>query len=259
MLAKVDPRLYKAAVLRDRAALATTKAEVKRVVANLQQAKNDERRAKELYEINADYISDSEMDQYRFAREALEAQVTVAEESIKQADARLTDSATNLEYTDIIAPASGIIIERKIDPGQTLASQFQTPELFVLAPDMDKRMWIHASVVEADIGHVLKAKEEKRPVEFFVDAYENELFTGIIHQVRQNPIEDQTVITYPVIVECANPDMKLLPGMTANLSFEIERKEDVLRIPGAAIRYLPDPEHVREEDKEILEGKEDDE
>jgi HlyD family secretion protein len=255
LLAQVDPRLYRAAVLRDKAALATTEAEVKRVEANLQQAMNDERRAMELNDINPYYISDSEMDQYRFAKEALEAQLSVAKESIKQAAALLTNSETNLEYTNIVAPLSGVIIERKINPGQTLASQFQSPELFVLAPDMDKRMWIHASVVEADIGHVMRAKDEERPVEFFVDAYENELFVGKIHEVRQNPIEDQTVVTYPVIVECANPDKKLLPGMTANLSFEIERKDDVLRIPGAAIRYLPDVEYVREEDKEILEGK----
>ncbi len=254
LLAKVDPRIYKAAYARDEAALATTKAEVLRVEANLQLAKNDERRAKELNEISSDYIAASEMDQFRFARQALEAQLMVAQENVKQAAARLFDSKTSLDYTDIVAPRSGIVIDKKIDTGQTLAAQFQTPELFVLAPDMDKRMWIHARVVEADVGHILRAMDEHRPVQFYVDAYEGELFEGRTIQVRRNPVENQTVVTYPVIVETPNPDMKLLPGMTANLSFEIEKKSDIVQIPGAAIRFLPDVKYVRETDKAILEG-----
>ncbi len=254
LLAKVDPRIYQAAVSRDEAALAISRAEVMRVKANLQQAMNDERRATELNDVNADYISASEMDQFRFARQALEAQLDVAKESIKQAAARLADSAANLDYTRIIATTDGIVIDKKIDEGQTLAAQFQTPELFILAPEMDKRMLIHARVMEADVGHVIRAKKEDRPVQFYVDAYEGELFEGKINQVRRNPIADQTVVTYPVIVETSNPDMKLLPGMTANLSFEIERKEDVILVPGSAVRFLPDVKHIREEDKEILEG-----
>ena len=238
LLAKVDPRIYNAAYSRDEAALATTKAEVLRVKANLQLATNDERRARELNEISAEYISASEMDQFRFARQALEAQLVVAEENVKQAEARLFDSRTNLDYTNIVAPQSGIVIDNKIDTGQTLAAQFQTPELFVLAPDMDKRMWINARVVEADVGYILRAMAEQRPVQFYVDAYEGELFEGKTIQVRRNPVENQTVVTYPVIVETPNPDMKLLPGMTANLSFEIEKKNDVVQIPGAAIRFL---------------------
>jgi HlyD family secretion protein len=254
LLAKVDPRIYKAAVARDQAVLATAQAEVLRVQANLQQAINDEKRARDLLEINPDYISDTEMDQFRYARQALDAQLAVAEQTVKQAEASLRNSEANLAYTDITAPTAGIVIDRKIDTGQTLAAQFQTPELFVLAPDMDKRMWIHASVNESDVGHVLTAQAENRPVEFFVEAYDDTLFTGCIRQVRQNPTEDQNIVTYPVIVESPNPDMKLLPGMTANLSFEIEKREDVLLIPGAAIRFLPDAKHVREEDKKILEG-----
>ena len=249
LLAKVDPRLYKAAVLRDTAALATSQAELKRVQANLQQAINDQRRAQELRDMNEEYISDSEMDQFRFAKEALEAQRDVAKESIRQARARLQDSQTNLDYTDIVAPRSGIVLKRAIQPGESLAAQFQTPELFVLAPDMDQRMWIHASVVEADVGHVIQAKKENRPVEFYVDAYEGELFQGTIHQVRQLPNDSQSVVTYTVIVETTNPDMKLLPGMTANLSFEIESIDDAVKIPGSAIRYLPETRFVRQEDR----------
>ncbi len=150
----------------------------------------------------------------------------------------------------------GVIIDRKIDQGQTLAAQFQTPELFVLAPDMDQRMWVHASVVEAEVGHILRAQQEGRPVTFYVDAYKDQLFEGKIHQVRQNSTSEQNVVTYPVIVETPNPGSKLMPGMTANLSFEIETRMDVLLIPGQAIRFLPDAAHVRKEDKKILEGSE---
>lgn len=254
LLAKIDPRIYAAAVRRDEAALATAKAEVLRVKANLQQAKNDERRSMQLKAMNADYVSDTEMDQFRFARMALEAQALIASESVNQAQGRLDDSNANLAYTVIKAPTSGIVIDKKIDEGMTLAAQFQMPELFVIAPEMDKRMWVHATVLEPDIGVVRQAKEKDLPVHFSVDAYPDELFEGRIHQVRQNPTTDQNVVTYPVIVETSNPGMKLLPGMTANLSFEIERKTDVLCVPGGAIRYLPDVKLVRTEDKKLIDG-----
>ncbi len=259
LLAKVDPRIYKAAVERDTASLLRAKADVERVKARLQQAINDMKRAEQLQEINEGYISQSEMDQLCFSKQAQEAELKVAKLQIKQAQASLDNSALNLQYTKIEAPESGVIIERMIDPGQTLAAQFQAPELFVLAPQMDERMWVHASVVEADVGHIIRAKKEERPVQFYVDAYEDELFAGKIMQVRQNPSTEQNVVSYPVIVETTNEDLKLLPGMTANLSFEVAKRTDVLKIPSEAIRFLPDKKYVREEDHEILEGKESEE
>ncbi len=253
-LANVDRRIYEAAVGQSEAAWYTAQAEVERVKATLQQAINDERRALRLREINEDYLSDSEMDQFRFARQGLEAQLKVAQLSVDQAQANLDNAKLNLNYTQIDAPTSGYIIDRKIDSGQTIAVQFQTPELFVIAPEMNKRMWVHASVVEADIGHVIRAKRENRPVHFTVDAYEDKLFQGTIREIRQNPTTSQNVVTYPVIVETPNKDLMLMPGMTANLSFEIESREDVLLIPGAAIRFLPDKKLVRDEDHAVLEG-----
>ncbi|MEM7312036.1 MAG: efflux RND transporter periplasmic adaptor subunit [Planctomycetota bacterium] len=252
LLAKVDPRIYKAAVQRDQAALARAKADVDRVRATLQQAINDENRAKKLRDVNKGYLSDTEMDQLRFAREGLEAQLEVAKLQIDQATANLENSNANLEYTDIVAPVSGIVIDRKIDPGQTLAAQFQTPELFVIAPGMGERMWVKANIIEADVGHVLKAQKEDRVVKFYVDAYEGELFKGKIVQVRQNSTNEQNVVTYPVIVETPNPDMKLLPGMTATLSFEIDSRDDALLVPSSALRYLPDANLVKEEFKSII-------
>jgi HlyD family secretion protein len=245
-------------VARDKAALKTREAEVERARALLKQAENDEQRAYALREENADYISQSELDQVKFNRMSLEAQLKVAEAAVDQALGNLENSETNLEYTDIRSPVDGIVIDRKIDPGQTLAAQFQTPELFVVAEEMDKRMFIYASVDEADIGLIRDAEQRGQKVEFTVDAYPDDLFEGTIHQVRINPTETQNVVTYPVVVEARNPDMKLLPGMTANLSFHIEKREDIVKISNAALRFYPKREQVRPEDQKLLDGAEKD-
>ncbi len=254
LLAKIDPRIYKAAVDRDMATLATRKADVERVEALLQRATNDERRSQELRAENEDYISKTEIDRFHFERLSLAAQLKVAEASVKQAQANLENSEANLGYTEILSPVDGIVTDRKIDPGQTLAAQFQAPELFIIAPDMEKKMHIIASVDETDIGLIRKAKEENRQVKFKVDAYPDDLFEGAIEQIRFSPITDQNVVTYPVVVATTNPDLKLMPGMTANLSFEIEEKEDVVKIPRNALSYYPDAKLVRKEDQKLLDG-----
>jgi HlyD family secretion protein len=255
VLATIDPKLYDSAVLRDTAILKTREAEVKRATARLQQAKNAERRAAELREINPEFISETEFDELLFARMAQEAELTVAETNVDQAMANLENSKTNQGYTRILAPVDGIIIDRKVDPGQTLASQFQTPELFVIAPDLDKVVNIFASVDEADIGLIRRAQQEGQPVRFTVDAYPEEIFeNGKIKQVRLSSSTEQNVVTYPVVVETPNAKLKLLPGMTANLSFQIEKKDQVLKIPNAALRFYPDRARVRLEDRVILDG-----
>jgi HlyD family secretion protein len=256
LLAKIDPRLYEANVARDRATLATQRAAVARVQAELQRAINDEKRAIALRQQNKEFISDAEMDQFKFNRMALEAQLIVAQASVEQAEGNLKNSEANLEYTEIRSPVDGIIINRKIDPGQTLAAAFQTPELFVVAPDMRTRMHIVASVDEADIGMIRRAQERKLPVHFTVDAYPDDLFTGEIHQIRMSSTTVQNVVTYPVIVAAPNPDLKLLPGMTASISFQVEEPREGLRIPNAALRFYPPRELVHPEDRPILEGAE---
>ena len=254
LLARIDPRIYKAGVDRDQAVLSTRTAEVKRVQALLDQAKADERRALDLREENVDFVSQAEMDQFKYARMSLEAQLEVANASVIQANANLKNSEANLEYTYIRAPEDGMVIDRKIDPGQTLAAQFQTPELFVIARDLRKKIHVYASVDEADIGLITKAQEADQPVRFTVDAWPDDLFEGVIEQIRLSSTELQNVVTYPVIVAAANPDLKLLPGMTASISFQIEKSEDVLKLPNSAIRFYPDEQHVREEDQTILDG-----
>ena len=255
LLAVVDKRLFEANVARDEATLATREADVARVKAELQRAINDERRARKLREINKDYLSDTEMDQYRFGRQALEAQLKVAEKAVESARATLANSRANLQYCEIRSPVDGIIVDRKIDPGQTLAAAFQTPELFIVAPDLRKKVHIFAQVDESDIGRIREAAEREQPVRFQVDAYPDEVFTGAIEQIRLSSSETQNVVTYPVVVAAANPDLKLLPGMTATLSFQIQHKKDVLRVPNAALRFYPEKEWVRTEDQALLEGK----
>lgn len=255
LLAKIDPRPFEANVARDRAQLATRKAEVARAKAQLQQAQNDEARAKALRAENKSFLSDTEMDQFKFNRMSLEAMLVVAEASVEQAQASLKISEANLAYTEIRSPVDGIVINRKIDEGQTLAAQFQTPELFVVAPDMRSKMHLLASVDEADIGLIRQAQKRDLPVRFTVDAYPDDLFPGAIFQVRMNSTTTQNVVTYPVIVAAPNPDLKLLPGMTATISFQVEESGgDAVRIPNAALRFYPQREQVRPEDRPLLEG-----
>jgi HlyD family secretion protein len=256
LLAKIDPRLYQANVARDRAMLANQEAQVNRVKALLQQAMNDEERAVALRAENPQYISDTEMDKFKFSRMSLEAELAVAESSVGQAAANLENSEANLAYTQIRSPVDGIVIDRKIDPGQTLAAQFQTPELFVVAPDMRERMHVFASVDEADIGMIREAKRLKHPVRFTVDAYPDDLFDGEIHQIRSSSTTTQNVVTYPVVVVASNLELKLLPGMTASLSFQVGTSHGVLRIPNAALRFFPQREQVRPEDRKLLDGAE---
>ncbi len=254
LLARIDPQLIKAEVQRDEAILATTKAEVERAKALLQQATNDEKRAMALQAENEGFISDAELDQVRFTRASHEAQVAVADAQVSQANASLERSRRNLGYTEIKAPEDGIIIDRKIDPGQTLAAQFQTPEMFTLAPKMREKIHVFASVDEADIGLVRQAQLRGQPVYFTVDAYPDELFEGAIEQIRFSSTTTQNVVTYPVVVAAPNSELKLMPGMTATVSFQVEDKSDIVKIPNAALRFYPAPQHVRPEDRKLLEG-----
>jgi HlyD family secretion protein len=285
-LALVDPKIYKAYWDRDKATkdnavaavesakaiLATRKAEVNQAWARLEQAKNDEKRAQDLQAVNKNFISATEMDKFKFDKMALKAAYEVAETTVdqakaavkqadaavKQAEANFQQSDANLEYTKIISPVDGVVIDRKIDPGQTMAAQFQTPELFIVAPNLREEMRVYASVDESDIGYIKDAEKTGQPVRFTVDAYPDELFAGKIVKdsgIRMSSTTTQNVVTYPVVISAPNPDLKLMPGMTASISFQLREKTDVLRIPNAALRYYPVREHVRPEDRELLESK----
>ncbi|WP_010584513.1 efflux RND transporter periplasmic adaptor subunit [Schlesneria paludicola] len=257
LLAKIDPLLYEANFERDKASYASREADVLRVRAQLQQAINDEKRAIALRKEDPSFIAQAEMDKYKFARLSLEAQLVVAETAAQQAKATMDSTGANLKYTDIVSPVDGMIIDRKINQGQTVAASFQTPELFTVAPDMRKEINVHASVDEADIGLIKAAQAHEYPVTFTVDAYPDELFEGRIYEVRLSPTVTQNVVTYPVIVTAPNAELKLLPGMTASLSFQVAFRNEVIKVPNGALRYYPDPKHVRPEDIPILEGHQD--
>jgi HlyD family secretion protein len=252
LIALIDPKLAKATVAHDTAALNAQKADQLRVKALLEQAKNNEERARKLQEVKKDFLSETDMDTYHFTRLQQEALLELSKASIQQAEATLENSQANLGYTEIRSPVDGIVIDRKVDPGQTVAASFQTPELFTIAPEMEKHMYVYASVDEADIGQIRAAQKQAMVVKFTVDAYVGELFEGKIHQIRKNSTTTQNVVTYPVVIEAPNPELKLMPGMTANLSFPIESKDKVLRIPVAALRFMPLPNQVRAEDRHLV-------
>jgi HlyD family secretion protein len=153
---------------------------------------------------------------------------------VGQAQAALKIAETNLQYTNILSPVDGTVISRSVDVGQTVAASFQTPTLFSIAQDLTK-MQINTSVDEADIGNVKTGQE----VSFTVDAYPDTIFSGKVSDVRNSPTIVSNVVTYDVIIKVDNPQLKLKPGMTANVSITIETRPDVLRIPNAALRFKP--------------------
>ena len=255
ILARVDPRLFRANVDRDEATLASREAELQRVEAQLQQSLNNYQRGRNLRDKNQGFLSDRELDALTFEVKSLQAQRRLAKASILQSRASLENSTANLNYCEITSPVDGIVIKRNIDPGQTLAAQFQTPELFIVAPDLREKVHVFASVDEADIGLIQDAEKHSRPVTFTVDAHPDDIFQGKIEQIRVSSVSTSNVVTYPVVVAASNPDLKLLPGMTAEISFEVDSKEDVVQIPREALAFVPlDVNLVHKEDRKLIDG-----
>ncbi len=169
-----------------------------------------------------------------------EAQILVAEATIREKAASLESDRVNLGYAEIVSPVDGVVVSRTVDVGQTVAASLSAPTLFVIARDLT-RVRIQTSVPEADIGRI----HEGQQATFTVDAYPDKVFEGEVAQVRLASTTVQNVVTYPVIVDASNPEGLLLPGMTANVTFEIRRSgKDVLRIPATALRVRPAAELV---------------
>jgi HlyD family secretion protein len=178
-----------------------------------------------------------------------EARLIAANAVIEQAKGDVSSVQVNLERCIIRSPINGVVINRKVDVGQTVAASFTAPSLFILAKNLGQ-MEVKASVDEADIGKVKQGQK----VEFTVDAYPEEQFFGRVFQVRTNAVVEQNVVTYEVIIRTENKDLKLKPGMTANIDITTEVKENVLRIPNSALRFRPDkvaifpyPEEMKKE------------
>jgi len=235
VVAQIDPAPFQAKVDQDRANVAKAQSDVARVKASLTQAEKELVRAHELQK--KELISPSDLDTAIATHESLVAQVKVAEASVAQAQAVLESSTVNLRYTTIVSPIDGIVISRNVDVGQTVAASLSAPTIYVIADDM-KKIQIQASVAEADIGRI----KENLDVTFTVDAHRSDHFKGKVAQIRLSPTTVQNVVTYTVMINADNPGNKLLPGMTANVSFEISNYPDVLKIPNAALRFTPPAE-----------------
>jgi HlyD family secretion protein len=164
-----------------------------------------------------------------------EAQYSAALAQVEQAKASLQAAALDLEHTTIRAPVNGIVVSRNVDVGQTVAASLQAPTLFLIAQDLTQ-MQVDTNVSEADIGRISMGQT----VTFTVDAFPNAPFTGAVVQVRNAPITVQNVVTYDAVVQVANPEMKLKPGMTANVSFLVAERSEALKVPNAALRFQPD-------------------
>jgi HlyD family secretion protein len=232
LIARIDPALFEAQVNQARANLLSAKANLEKAQATSVDAKRTMERNKELLAKNL--IAQSDFDTAETNYETADASVSAAKSQVIQSEAALSSAETNLYYTKIVSPVDGIVVSRNVDVGQTVAASFQTPTLFSIAQDLTK-MQIDTNVAEADIGGVKVGQN----VEFTVDAYPDTTFKGKVSQVRNAPIIVQNVVTYDVVIQVDNPELKLKPGMTANVSIIVSISKDVLKIPNAALRFRP--------------------
>jgi HlyD family secretion protein len=218
VLVMLDDALLKAALTQDSANLHAAENALR--VAN-----NNRQRVRDL--AKEGFVSQQELDTAEQASQDAQAKVT-------QLKAAVEKDTANVGYSVIRSPVSGVVVSRSVDAGQTVAASFNTPELFKIAKDLSA-MQIDAYFAEADIGQIKLGQK----VKFRVDAFSGQRFTGNVKQIRLNPKTDSNVVTYDVVIEVANPDEKLLPGMTAYVDIGVQHRSDVLRVPNAALRFKP--------------------
>jgi HlyD family secretion protein len=232
LLAQIDPATFDAQVGQARANVSLAKANLDKSEAVLLDAKRSMDRSKQLFARNL--IARSDVDTAETNYQSAAAQISGSKASIEQARAALRLAETNLRYTRIVSPVDGTVISRNVDVGQTVAASFSTPTLFNIARDLT-RMQIDTSVDEADIGKI----KVDQPVEFRVDAHPDINFIGKVTEIRNSPTTVSNVVTYDVVVKVDNPELKLKPGMTANVSIILDEKKGVLRVSNAAFRFKP--------------------
>jgi HlyD family secretion protein len=232
IIALIDPELFQAQVDQARANVANAKANRDKAAATEVDAKRTWERYKDLYA--RDLVAKSQMDTAETSYLTAAASTIAAKTQVDQTTAALSLAETNLFYTKIISPVDGVVISRNVDVGQTVAASFQTPTLFLIAADLTK-MQIDTSVDEADVSNVKVGQD----VEFTVDAYPDQTFKGKVFQVRNAAVTVQNVVTYDVVVQVNNQDLKLMPGMTAQVSIITSVVRNVVRIPNGALRFRP--------------------
>ncbi|MFA6015317.1 MAG: efflux RND transporter periplasmic adaptor subunit [Gallionellaceae bacterium] len=202
-----------------------SEANVRSAAASLELATINEARLRDLFK--REYISQQELDTAVQVKKSAEAQLQLVRAAVEK------DHAT-LAYTVIRSPVAGVVVDRAVDVGQTVAASLQTPTLFKIAQDLSK-MQIHANFAEADIGSI----RVDQTANFSVDAFSGKKFKGIVQQIRLSPTIQQNVVTYDVVINVDNPGQLLMPGMTAYVSIAVEERKDVLLVPNAALRFKP--------------------
>jgi HlyD family secretion protein len=232
VIAQIDTRLLESAVVQARGNLENAKAALERAQVGIVDTERTYKRNLEL--IRYGFVAQADVDASQTAWEQAVAQKKSSEAARKQAEGTLQTALTNLEYTTIRSPVDGIVISRNVDVGQTVAASFQTPTLFLIAQDLTK-MQIDTNVDESDIGRAAPGQTAT----FTVDAYPEKVFEGKVEQVRNSPIVTQNVVTYNVVVRVDNRDLSLKPGMTANVTIQVRKFDNVLKVPNAALRYRP--------------------
>jgi HlyD family secretion protein len=232
IIARIDPRLFRSEVEQARANLLAAEGNLAKARADAQDADRKLARARALQAQRV--VSRAELDTAAATAGATKGQVAAAEGAVAQARASLNQAKINLDYTTIVSPTDGVVISRNVDVGQTVAASLQAPTLFLIAQDLTK-MQVDTSVAEADVGKLRAGM----PATFTVDAYPGERFTGRVRQIRNAPTTQQNVVTYDAVLDVENDDLRLKPGMTANVTFVIAERPGVLKVPNAALRFTP--------------------
>lgn len=233
VLAEIDPTFYEATKEQAEAALQSAEANLAQYEAKFRYAESEWKRNQALRKSNT--VTEAEYDTAFANYETAKANVAVGKATIRQCTAQVKTATINLGYCTIKSPVRGAVIDRRVNVGQTVVASLNAPSLFLIAKDLTK-MEVWASVNEADIGRI----RLKMPVWFTVDAHEGDTFYGEVTQIRMNAQMTQNVVTYTVVVTTDNSNGKLLPYLTANVHFEVDRRPDVLLIPNAALRWTPD-------------------
>jgi len=234
VLAEIDPQLFDAQMASTRAQMAATNANVARAEASEETAKRQLDRMKDL--VKEGLGSRADLDTARGSYDVSVAELAAAKAQVAQIGAQLQSSRTNLEYTRIFSPIDGVVVNRAIDPGQTVAASFQSPVLFVIAQDLT-HMRVLADIDEADVGKV----DEGMKAVVTVDAFPGDRFEGLVRQVRYSPINVSGVVTYAAVIDVENEELKLRPGMTATVTIHSAEAKDVRRLPNSALRFKPVP------------------
>ncbi len=232
IIAEIDSSTFQAQVDQAKANVLAADAAVEKAKATARDSRRMRDRNREL--VSRNLIARSDADTAEATDDANQAQVSATIAQARQTQAALRFAETNLRYTKILSPVDGTVVSRAVDVGQTVAASFQTPTLFTIAQDLTK-MQIDTNIDEADIGKIKTGQD----VEFSVDAYPDNTFRGVVDQVRIAPITVQNVVTYDVVIKVDNVDLRLKPGMTANVSVVVAGKDSVLKVPNAALRFRP--------------------